>query len=145
MKEEERKKTINDSCLSIKGKIFSVGLMFLLAVFFTTASYCAEETTLSDKEEIARIFSEREFVPLRSSHNVPECARLVDALHANQDYEIIDPILQTDDYKDKKLQSYIGKCSNLELDRWVEFEERTCANRHKLLSCQLKINTLRIS
>lgn len=110
--------------VKIKSKILITSIILLSAAFFATASYCAEESKLSDKDKIIGIFKEREFVPSKVKSNDAVCAGLVAALRENKGYEFVEPLVQTDDYKDSNLQSYIGKCPKLELNREFQIEPR---------------------
>lgn len=52
------------------------------------------------------------------------CMTFLKDLQDRKDMEFADPIIETDDYNDPKLQSYVGKCPKLELNKSVSLEPR---------------------
>ena len=100
------------------------GFIILSVFCFAASGYCAEESKLSDKDKLIKIFKETVNVSSKLFNNPPECKLLIADLQENKNYELVEPIVQTDDYKDPKLQYYLGKCSDLPLQRLVLYEPR---------------------
>lgn len=107
----------------IRKNLFSAALIIGAMAVFPSVSLCEESSLLGEKTRILEIFKEMEYT-INPSFNTPECKSIAADLQKNENYEILEPIVKTDDYHDSKLQAYIGKCHDLILNKVVGYEPR---------------------
>lgn len=112
--------------------VLVLGLLLLL----TTIAYSddAQQRREKDRERLFEISKEVEFKTfLPKDKNEGFCKIFLNDLRQKKDIEFADPIVETDDYNDPKLQSYLGKCPKLELNKEVTLDPGRLRNMWEAL------------
>ncbi len=107
-------------------------LFILLFIITISRGFAGEQNQSTEKEKVLEIMqgmqvSRTYHMRLRKA-NVPTdenfCKSFLDDLKERSAVEFVEPIVQTDDYNNPMLQSYLGKCPKLQLNKSVAFEPR---------------------
>lgn len=107
-------------------------IKFIVTLFFAVAlaseGFGDDKNQLDEKEKLFSIVESLEFRKRPYIQNIQTnesfCRSFLEALKTRKEVEFVEPILKTDDYNDPKLQSYLGKCPKLPLNKFVAFEPR---------------------
>ncbi|MBM3254637.1 MAG: hypothetical protein FJZ16_10310 [Candidatus Omnitrophica bacterium] len=104
-------------------------IKYIITLFFAVA--LASEGFGEGKiqlDEKGKLFSIAQSLEFRKRPYIKEdesfCKSFLGALKAKREIEFIEPIIRTDDYNDPRLQTYLGKCPKLHLNKSVAFEPR---------------------
>jgi hypothetical protein len=108
----------------LKSFFLHVGLVASLMSIPSQFVFCGENVMTSEKEKLLSIFRAMEYTQRSSFGNPSECEAIFRDLKANRNFEIIEPLIRTDDYAEPSLRSYLGKCPALELNKIVSYEPR---------------------
>jgi len=113
-------------------KVLSIPILILLFILTISKGFAGEQNQATEREKILEIVQgmqvNRAYHMRLRKAKVPTdenfCKSFLDDLKTRRSVEFIEPIVQTDDYNDPKLQSYIGKCPKLQLNKTVGFQPR---------------------
>lgn len=113
----------------MKKKNRTVPFILFLILFLTAAlaseGFGDDKNELDEKEKLFSVaqsleFRKRPYIQTGESF----CKSFLEALKARKEVEFVEPIIRTDDYNDPRLQSYLGKCPKLQLNKSVAFQPR---------------------